>query len=89
MVFHSPETVGSWVSRWSDSQVNHYALEGMFYRWSEHFSSMKQLDRWTLKGEPLWRLSVEARFLSDESTQAVRGMDTWLVPNKPKPIKAA
>ncbi|MDF7788079.1 plasmid SOS inhibition protein A [Pantoea stewartii] len=63
LVFHSPETVGSWVSRWSDSQVNHYALEGMFHRWSEHFPSMKQLDRWTLKGEPLWRLSVEARFL--------------------------
>ncbi|OWY74720.1 plasmid SOS inhibition protein A [Pantoea sp. AMG 501] len=89
LAFHTPETVGSWVSRWSDSKVNHYDLEGMFHRWSERFPSMKQLDRWMLRGEPLWRLGVEARFLSDESPQAVRDLERWMVPNKLMPVKAA
>ena len=33
-------------------------------------------------GEPLWRLTAEAGFLSEEAGEAVRVLERWMVPNK-------
>lgn len=82
LAFHTPETVSSWVSRWSDSPVGHYELEAMFYRWSERFPSLKHLDKWAMAGLPLWQLGVEAGFLSKEAPVSVRELERWMVPNK-------
>ncbi len=82
LAFHTPETVSSWVSRWSDSAVGHYELEAMFYRWSERFPSLKQMDRWDMAGQPLWRLGAEAAYFSRDATGQVRELERWMVPNK-------
>lgn len=82
LAFHTPETVSSWVSRWSDSLVSHYELEAMFYRWSERFPSVKHLDKGDMAGLPLWQLGVEAAFLSKEASVMVRELERWMVPNK-------
>nr|WP_254772472.1 plasmid SOS inhibition protein A [Pantoea varia] len=82
LAFHTPASVSSWISRWSDSQLHHTELEIMFYRWSERFPPLKSLDRLEMAGQPLWRQGAEAMFLSDESTEVGRGLDRWMVPNK-------
>ncbi|WP_244643520.1 plasmid SOS inhibition protein A [Erwinia persicina] len=79
---HSPETASIWVSRWSDSPVGHYEMEAIFYRLSERFPSVKNLDRWAIASLPLWQLGVEAGFLSKEVTVSVRELERWMVPNK-------
>jgi len=82
LAFHTPASVSSWISRWSDSQLHHTELEIMFYRWSERFPSLKSLERWEMAGQPLWRLGAEAGFLSEESTAMTQELERWMVPNK-------
>ena len=35
-----------------------------------------------MAGQPLWRLGIEARFLSEESTAMTQALERWMVPNK-------
>ncbi|WP_349887432.1 plasmid SOS inhibition protein A [Pantoea ananatis] len=53
-----------------------------FYRWADRFPSMAGFVRLYFYGEPLWRLTAEAGFRSEEAGEAVRVLERWMVPNK-------
>lgn len=82
LAFHTPETVGSWSSRWSHSGLGQYDLEDMFWRWSGRFPSLSALERDEYHGEPLWSVVYEARLLTEEAPVPVRQLERWMVPNK-------
>lgn len=33
LAFHSPETVSSWIARWSGNKLSQLDLKAMFWRW--------------------------------------------------------
>lgn len=82
LAFHTPETVGSWSSRWSHSGLGQFDLEAMFWRWSGRFPSLATLGRDEFKGEPLWNVVYGARLLTEEAPVPVRQLERWMVPNK-------
>ncbi|SMG61996.1 plasmid SOS inhibition protein A [Cedecea sp. NFIX57] len=81
LAFHTPATVASWSARWSDT-LPPYALEAMFFRWSERFPSLSGLERWAFEGEPLWVLIREAGQLACEALPQVAALERWMVSNK-------
>ncbi|EAM2837692.1 TPA: plasmid SOS inhibition protein A [Salmonella enterica] len=82
LAFHTPATVGSWLSRWSGSDVPDYELESMFWRWSERFPSLAGFERWLWQGVPLWKIVYEAGLSGREASAHVRELERWMVPNK-------
>ena len=82
LAFHTPETVSSWSARWSGTELRQYDLEEMFWRWSERFPSLEPLERWMMEIQPLWVVMAEADALARESTESVRQLEHWMVPNK-------
>ena len=59
LAFHTPATVGSWLSRWS-GVVEEHDLETIFWGWCGRFPSLSSFDRFFWQEEPLWRLIFEA-----------------------------
>lgn len=82
LAFHTPATAGSWLSRWSGSDVPDYELESMFWRWSERFPSLAGFERWLWQGVPLWKIVYEAGLSGREASAHVRELERWMVPNK-------
>jgi len=82
LAFQTPATVASWASKWSDTEVSESELISQFYRWADRFPSMAGFVRLYFYGEPLWRLTAEAGFRSEEAGEAVRLLERWMVPNK-------
>jgi hypothetical protein len=82
LAFHTPDTVSSWSSRWSGSTLREYDLESMFWRWSERFPSLAELDRDEFCGEPFWCVTREAGLLAADAPESVKLMEHWMVPNK-------
>ncbi|HBC0039885.1 TPA: plasmid SOS inhibition protein A [Salmonella enterica] len=82
LAFHTPETVGSWLSRWSGSDVPDYELESLFWRWSERFPSLAGFERGLWQDVPLWRVVHEAGLSGREASAPVRELERWMVPNK-------
>lgn len=82
LAFHTPGTVSSWSARWSGTELRQYDLEEMFWRWSERFPSLEPLERWMMEIQPLWVVMAEADALARESTESVRQLEHWMVPNK-------
>lgn len=82
LAFHTPITVASWVSRWSSSELHEYDLESMFFRWSERFPSLKELDRYAYCGEPFWVVAGDARELAKIAPASLQRMENWMIPNK-------
>lgn len=81
LAFHTPETVSSWASRWS-SVVREYDLEQMFWRWSERFPSLSELEQWAFRDEPLWAVTHEACQLAKTAAPQVKALERWMVPDK-------
>ena len=54
----------------------------MFWRWSERFPSLAELDRSELTDSPFWGVIFEAGQLAKEATRVVVQMERWMVPNK-------
>ncbi|EAO1753463.1 plasmid SOS inhibition protein A [Salmonella enterica subsp. enterica serovar Muenchen] len=82
LAFHTPATVGSWLSRWSGSDVPDYELESLFWRWSERFPSLAGFERGLWQDVPLWRVVHEAGLSGREASAHVRELERWMVPNK-------
>lgn len=82
LAFHTPATVSSWSAKWSGSRVRQYDMEEMFWRWSERFPSLAELDRSELTDSPFWGVIFEAGQLAKEATRVVVQMERWMVPNK-------
>lgn len=82
LVFHTPETVSSWSTRWSGTALHKYDLEAIFFRWSERFPSLGSLELWTFQVEPFWRVMYEVSQLAREASPLVQAMEDWMVPNK-------
>ncbi|EAS8533988.1 plasmid SOS inhibition protein A [Salmonella enterica] len=82
LAFHTPATAGSWLSRWSGSDVPDYELESMFWRWSERFPSLAGFERWLWQGVPLWKIVYAAGLSGREASAHVRELECWMVPNK-------
>ncbi|WP_300002411.1 plasmid SOS inhibition protein A [uncultured Cedecea sp.] len=82
LAFCTPETVSSWYSQWSRSDIHTYDLEKMFFTWAERFPSLDALERGTMSGEPFWRVMIESDELAKESPVSVRLLERWMVPNK-------
>lgn len=82
LAFHTPATVGSWLSRWSGSDVPDYELESQFWRWSERFPSLAGFERGLWQDVPLWRVVHEAGLSGREASAHVRELERWMVPNK-------
>lgn len=80
LAFHTPATVSSWLSRWSDSGVPEYELESMLMRWSRRFPSLSAWCNWP--GEPLWRVVEDMAQTAKAAPRTVQGIDRWIVPNK-------
>ncbi|PIJ50013.1 psiA family protein [Erwinia sp. OLTSP20] len=80
LAFHTPETVGSWLSRWSGGSVPEYELESMLMRWRRRFPSVSEVDLWP--GEPLWRVGYELTLAGKSAAGHVRALERWMVPNK-------
>lgn len=80
LAFHTPETVGSWLSRWSGGSVPDWELESMLMRWRRRFPSVAEVDLWP--GEPLWRVGYELTLAAEAVPEYVRDMERWMVPNK-------
>ncbi|EKK3319759.1 plasmid SOS inhibition protein A [Salmonella enterica] len=89
LAFHTPETAGSWLSRWSGSDVPDYELESMFWRWSERFPSLAGFERWLWQGVPLWKIVYEAGLSGREASAHVRELERWMVPNKLREMEMA
>lgn len=82
LAFHTPATVSCWSARWSGTALRQYDIEEMFWRWSERFPSLAPLERWTMENQPLWVVMAESDALANESPEAVRQLERWMVPNK-------
>ncbi|KTJ39440.1 psiA family protein [Klebsiella aerogenes] len=78
LAFQTPETVSSWSAR----GLRQYDLEEMFWRWSERFPSLSGLEHWMFEGKPFWTVMAETNALVWESTESVRQLERWMVPNK-------
>ncbi|HHD8035303.1 TPA: plasmid SOS inhibition protein A [Salmonella enterica] len=81
LAFHSPETVGSWLSRWS-GVVEEHDLETIFWGWCGRFPSLSSFDRFFWQEEPLWRLIFEAGEAGRGAPVQVRALEQWMIPNK-------
>lgn len=79
LAFHSPETAGSWLSRWS-GYLEDYELESLLMRWSRRFPSLADLNVWP--GDPLWRRVREVTLAGTVAPATVRALERWMVPNK-------
>jgi hypothetical protein len=82
LAFHTPQTVSCWSSRWAGSALHQYDIEDMFWRWSERFPSLAELDRDEFRGEPFWCVTREAGQLAGEAHASVIQLERWMVPNK-------
>lgn len=82
LAFQTPATVASWASKWANTEVRQSDLITMFFRWGERFPSMAGFERRFFYEEPLWKMAAEARYLSEDSTETVRELERWMVPNK-------
>lgn len=82
LAFCTPETVKSWYSQWSRSDIHTYDFEKMFFTWAERFPTLESLDRGLMAGEPLWRVMIESDALAKESLEPVRKLERWMIPNK-------
>lgn len=82
LAFHTPETVSSWSAHWSGTALRQYDIEAMFWRWSERFPSLAPLERWTMENQPFWCVMLETGTLAKDSTESVRLLERWMVPNK-------
>ncbi|CAD5741233.1 plasmid SOS inhibition protein A [Escherichia coli] len=82
LAFHTPKTVSSWSARWSGTELRQYDLEDMFWRWSERFPSLAPMERWMTENQPFWTVMAETDALAQESTESVRQLERWMVPNK-------
>ncbi|MCS3434328.1 plasmid SOS inhibition protein A [Klebsiella sp. BIGb0407] len=82
LAFCTPETVSSWYSHWSRSDIRAYDIERMFFSWAERFPSLESLERGMMTGEPFWRVMIESGALAKESPVWVRKMENWMIPNK-------
>lgn len=82
LAFHTPETVSSWASRWSSSGLQQFDLESMFFRWSERFPSLKDLDRLDYSGAPFWMVTLDAQKMAKGSPASLQLMERWMIPNK-------
>ncbi|EAY7418602.1 plasmid SOS inhibition protein A, partial [Salmonella enterica] len=82
LAFHTPETVSSWSTRWSGTELHQYDLEDMFWRWSERFPTLAPMQRWMMANQPFWSVMVESDALARESPESVRQLERWMVPNK-------
>jgi len=80
LAFHTPETVSSWLSRWSGGSVPEYELESMLMRWRRRFPSLSDVEPWP--GEPLWRVVYEMALAGKSAAAHVRSLERWMVPNK-------
>ena len=54
----------------------------MFWRWSERFPSLESMERWMTESQPFWTVMAETDALARESTESVRQLERWMVPNK-------
>ncbi|MCG7803930.1 plasmid SOS inhibition protein A (plasmid) [Enterobacter asburiae] len=82
LAFHTPQTVSSWSARWSGTELRQFDLEEMFWRWSERFPSLALMERWMTENQPFWTVMAETDALARESTESVRQLERWMVPNK-------
>ena len=82
LAFHTPETVGSWCSRWSRADLHQYDFEHLFFLWSERFPSLGKLERWAFQGESFWVVLGEVNALVKEASASQQGMERWMIPNK-------
>lgn len=81
LAFHTPATVGSWLSRWS-GVVEEHDLETIFWGWCGRFPSLSSFDRFFWQEEPLWRLIFEAGEAGRGAPVQVRALEQWMIPNK-------
>lgn len=81
LAFHTPSTVGSWLSRWS-GVVEEHDLETIFWGWCGRFPSLSSFDRFFWQEEPLWRLIFEAGEAGRGAPVQVRALEQWMIPNK-------
>lgn len=82
LAFCTPETVSSWYSLWSRSDLHSYDIELMFFSWAERFPSLASLERGGIASEPFWRVIIESDALAKESPVWVRQLENWMIPNK-------
>ncbi|EFC1481146.1 plasmid SOS inhibition protein A [Escherichia coli] len=82
LAFHTPETVSSWIARWSGTELRQYDLEDMFWRWSERFPSLASIERQEWQDIPFWRVILETGIAVKETGYVIREMERWMVPNK-------
>lgn len=81
LAFHTPATVGSWLSRWS-GVVEEHDLETIFWGWCGRFPSLSSFDRFFWQEEPLWRLIFEAGEAGRGAPVQIRALEQWMIPNK-------
>ncbi|MES1643389.1 plasmid SOS inhibition protein A, partial [Escherichia coli] len=81
LAFHTPATVGSWLSRWSGA-VEEHDLETIFWGWCGRFPSLSSFDRFFWQEGPLWRLIFEAGEAGRGAPVQVRALEQWMIPNK-------
>ncbi|WP_195466909.1 ParB/RepB/Spo0J family partition protein [Escherichia coli] len=81
LAFHTPATVGSWLSRWS-GVVEEHDLETIFWGWCGRFPSLSSFDRFFWQEEPLWRLIFEVGEAGRGAPVQVRALEQWMIPNK-------
>lgn len=82
LAFHSPDTVSSWYSRWSGSELRAIDLQEMFLRWSARWPSLETLERWALQNQTYWAVMYEVGMLTKEAAAPVKVLEKWMVPNK-------
>ncbi|MGK4357881.1 plasmid SOS inhibition protein A [Enterobacter cloacae] len=66
----------------AEIELRQYDLEEMFWRWSERFPSLEPMERWMMENQPFWTVMAETDALARESTESVRQLERWMVPNK-------
>lgn len=79
--FQSPETIGTWYSRWSQ-EFETCELEPLFWRWQGRFASLDELKWLRMGNEPLWRIIREIGFIVQETPEYTHISERWMVPNK-------
>ncbi|WGE30925.1 plasmid SOS inhibition protein A (plasmid) [Edwardsiella tarda] len=80
LAFHTPTTLGSWLSHWVDSGVPEYELESMLMRWIQRFPTLSTWYSWP--GEPLWRVVDDIAHTARSASSNLQVIDRWLIPNK-------
>lgn len=79
--FQSPETVGTWYSRWSD-ELHEYELAPMFWQWCRRFPSLEELEWHRDTDDPMWVVFTVIRDILAEMPLHVIDADRWQVPDK-------